>query len=145
MSSKLKGSLIILILILLGAFLVEVNHIDIRTYKVSKPVHQDTSFSKDNLKKYIKLIGIKHPDVVYAQAKLETGNFKSRVFRENNNLFGFIYKGKYLKFNNWLECCRYYKKWQTKYYKGGDYYIFLINIGYATDPNYNQKLKTCLN
>ena len=31
---------------------------------------------------------IKYPDIVYAQAILETGWFTSRLYLENNNLFG---------------------------------------------------------
>ena len=42
----------------------------------------------DSIKMLIAQMNIAHPDIVFAQAILETGNFKSDVFRENNNLFG---------------------------------------------------------
>ena len=85
---------------------------------------------------------IKHPQIVLKQVKLETGNLKcSKCSQDYNNLFGFFYKGAYLKFDTWEESVAYYKRWQDKYYKGGDYYQFLINIGYATDKNYINKLK----
>ena len=46
------------------------------------------SFSEDNLVEYLLELNIKFPDIVFSQARYETGNFKSLVFRENNNLFG---------------------------------------------------------
>lgn len=48
-------------------------------------------FSEENLKKYIEVKGIKHPEIVYAQAVLETGKFSSTIFKENHNLFGMKY------------------------------------------------------
>ena len=36
----------------------------------------------------------------------------------------------------------YYKTWQNKYYKGGNYYTFLKNIGYATSQEYISKVKS---
>ncbi len=86
--------------------------------------------------------GIDHADVVLRQAILETGWFKcSSCSLGTNNLFGFLYKGRYLKFENWVESIKYYKWWQTQLYTGGDYYAFLKKVGYATAPNYIQYLK----
>ena len=46
------------------------------------------SFSKQALVEEIKCHKFKFPDIILAQAVLESGHFKSAVFRENNNLFG---------------------------------------------------------
>ena len=46
------------------------------------------SFTKETLIEEIKCHGFKYPDIVLAQAVLESGHFKSDVFKENNNLFG---------------------------------------------------------
>ena len=46
------------------------------------------SFTKKALIDEIKCHGFKYPDIVLAQAVLESGHFKSDVFKENNNLFG---------------------------------------------------------
>lgn len=46
------------------------------------------SFSKEALVEEIKCHGFKYPDIILAQAVLESGHFKSAVFKENNNLFG---------------------------------------------------------
>ena len=45
-------------------------------------------FSEVALLIYMKELGIKYPETVLSQARLETGNFTSDIFKENNNLFG---------------------------------------------------------
>lgn len=51
-------------------------------------------FSPTNLRLYLQEKKIKHIEIVYAQAILETGEFKSPIFKQNNNLFGMKYVGK---------------------------------------------------
>lgn len=46
------------------------------------------SFTKQALVDEIKCHRFKYPDIVLAQAVLESGHFKSAVFKANNNLFG---------------------------------------------------------
>ena len=92
----------------------------------------------------IKDKGIKHPEIVYAQYRLETGNGKSRAFREYNNAFGFIYKRKLMRFKSVEECVEYYKTWQSKRYVTGDYFEFLKKIGYAEEEGYIELLKKML-
>ena len=91
----------------------------------------------DELKKY----NVKHPEIVLAQAKLETGNFTSTLCKKHGNLFGLKRKGGYAKFNNWRESVKAYRDWVQYKYKGGDYYVFLKKIGYASDPKYIIKVK----
>jgi uncharacterized FlgJ-related protein len=45
-------------------------------------------FTPEKLKAYILELNIRFPYIVYAQAQLETGEFKSKIFKENNNIFG---------------------------------------------------------
>ena len=86
--------------------------------------------------------GIESPEIVLRQGILETMWFKcTNCSLKYNNLFGFIYKKKYMRFSNWVKCVEYYKKWQVQNYKGGDYYAFLKKIGFATSENYNKYLK----
>ena len=91
-----------------------------------------------NLYKEIIRNGILYPKIVLAQAILETGWFRSSVCRNKHNLFGLTNPrtGKYYEFNHWTESVRaYYTKVQYKY-KGGNYLLWLDEIGYAEEPDY---------
>lgn len=87
--------------------------------------------------------GIKYPKIVTAQAILESGNFKSRVFQKYNNPFGLYNSCKkdYYKFNHWTDAILAYQTMIEYKYKEGDYYKFLKDIGYAEDSNYIRKVK----
>ena len=45
-------------------------------------------FSEKALVTLMKELKIKYPEVALSQARLETGNFTSAIFKENHNLFG---------------------------------------------------------
>lgn len=103
---------------------------------------------KEGLEEALSYYGLKHKDIVYAQAILETGNFKSKVCKENNNLFG-LYNSKkkrYCKFKHWAESVVAYKEWiQKKYQPPNNYYTFLENINYAEEKEYTRLLKEIVN
>lgn len=117
--------------------------------KQAIPINGKQAFSKSkqshlpeltipNLYQEIIRNGIQHPRIVLAQAILETGWFRSPLCRNRHNLFGLTNPktGKYYEFNHWTESVRaYYTKVQYKY-KGGNYLLWLRNIGYAEDPRY---------
>lgn len=97
----------------------------------------------DNVKAEIEMLGIQHSDIVLRQVVAETGWLKCKnCSLKFNNIFGFATNNGYLKFEHWTEAVAYYKRWQDKYYKGGDYYQFLIDIHYATGQNYINFLKS---
>ena len=85
--------------------------------------------------------GLPHAEVVLAQARLETGNFKSKVCRERHNIFGIRQGRSYKRYARWQDCVTDYKRRISSRYKGGDYYQFLMRIGYAEDKAYIRKLK----
>jgi uncharacterized FlgJ-related protein len=95
---------------------------------------------------------IKYPTIVLRQAIWESGWFKCmNCCRDFNNLFGFRVNSAvtktnpqgYVKFKHWKESVVYYKWWQDEMYEGGDYYQFLINVGYAANgENYIKALKS---
>lgn len=112
-------------------------------------------FNEEKLISYLKSIRIKFPYIVLAQAKLETGNYNSFIFKNNNNLFGMrqplvrvtISLGSklgYATYNSWRESVLDYALYSTRYIKDisseEDYYKFLGDV-YAEDPNYVSKLK----
>lgn len=112
---------------------------------------QPDFFSKspqEGLMEALEYYGVKHPQIVYAQAVLETGHFKSDLCLNGNNLFG-LYNSKkhrYYTFDHWAESVVAYIKFvQYKYKPPDDYYEFLSRIGYAEDKDYIRKLRNITN
>ena len=97
--------------------------------------------------KELKKQDVKFPEIVLAQSLLETGWYKcTSSSRDVNNLFGLYNsrKKEYFPYDNWKESIGGYKRGiQYKYFKKDyqDYYQFLNDIGYASDPQYTTKLK----
>jgi len=113
-------------------------------------------FTSENLISYILEKEIKHPHIVYAQALVETGWFTSKIFKENNNLFGMRepakrettalgtrYKHAY--YSCWQESVDDYLLWQQMFKKTPidtekDYFK-LLHSRYAEDKKYVSVLK----
>ena len=109
-----------------------------KTDDITKSENHLPELTIPNLYKEIIRNGILYPKIVLAQAILETGWFRSSVCRNKHNLFGLTNPrtGKYYEFNHWTESVRaYYTKVQYKY-KGGNYLLWLDEIGYAEDQDY---------
>ena len=109
-----------------------------KTDDITKSGNNLPKLTIPNLYKEIIRTGILYPKIVLAQAILETGWFRSSVCLNKHNLFGLTNPrtGKYYEFNHWTESVRaYYTKVQYKY-KGGNYLLWLDEIGYAESPNY---------
>lgn len=79
--------------------------------------------------------------IVLAQARLETGNFKSDRCRRDHNLFGIKHGNRYARYSTWQDSIKDYKQRISSRYKGGDYLAFLKRIGYAKDPAYQDKVR----
>ena len=106
-------------------------------------VSPDMELNIANLAKVMEQYDIKFPKIVMAQCILETGYMSSHVCTEYNNLFGLRRPsdGSYYRFNRWEESVKAYRDYVQYKYKGGDYYAFLKNIGYASDPYYVLRVK----
>lgn len=113
---------------------------ELKTFQVNPYNHMADlpELTIPNLIAEIRKNNIKHPKIVLAQAILETGWFKSSVCRNKHNLFGLTNPrtGQYYEFNHWTESVKaYYTKVQYRY-KGGNYLLWLRDIGYAEDKGY---------
>lgn len=118
-----------------------------KTDDITKSENHLPELTIPNLYKEIIRNGILYPKIVLAQAILETGWFRSSVCRNKHNLFGLTNPrtGKYYEFNHWTESVRaYYTKVQYKY-KGGNYLLWLDEIGYAEDSDYVLVITKILN
>jgi flagellum-specific peptidoglycan hydrolase FlgJ len=97
------------------------------------------------------------PEIVLKQALIETGHFTSDMLWRNNNVFGMrlarVRETTAVKqmnyhayYDHWYDSVKDYKLLQEYYISRGrdlnNYYSFLREIGYATDPNYILKLKS---
>ena len=122
-------------------------------------IKQIDPFKVQELKDYLVELNVKFPDIVYAQARLESNGFKSRIFLENNNMFGMkqstrrssTNKGEqygHAYYDTWRESVLDYALWQCKYLSQittrAEYLEYLKN-NYAQDPNYYNKLIKIIN
>ena len=119
----------------------------------------ESRFSEEKLLILLKELNIKNYQVVYAQAVLETGHFKSKSFKEGNNLFGMkvakqrptTATGEYLghaKYNSWQESVYDYALYYSKYlskFSTQDSYLNYLKEHYAEDPTYINKLIKIIN
>ena len=84
---------------------------------------------------------VPHANIVLAQARLESGNFKSAFYRKTNNLFGLKKGRRYKEYPHWRKSVEDYRKLISSRYNGGSYYKFLERIGYAKNKDYIKLLK----
>lgn len=153
MKQKVFNVLISLVVGALGAIQVHSCSKEYKPPEIKVVLHIDNKdiqpdfFSKspqEGLMEALEYYEVKHPQIVYAQAVLETGHFKSNVCLNYNNLFG-LYDSKnkdYYKFNHWAESIVAYKEWiQKKYQPPNNYYAFLEEINYAEEKSYTILLK----
>jgi hypothetical protein len=112
-------------------------------------------FSPEKLKAYVLELNIRFPYIVYAQAQLETGEFKSKIFKENNNLFGMkvatrrptTNKGEdngHAFYDHWKESVVDYAFYSAQYLshiKSESEYFDYLSQSYAEDAQYVTKLR----
>jgi uncharacterized FlgJ-related protein len=119
-------------------------------------VIENQEFNPENLVNYIIEKQIKHPHIVYAQALIETGWFTSKIFKENNNLFGMKQPSKrvttalgtryrHAYYSDWKQSVDDYLLWQQMFKKTPietekDYFK-LLHSKYAEDKSYVNVLK----
>ncbi len=108
-----------------------------------REIMKDLEANVTNMLAVCEYYDVKHPRIVTAQAILESGNFKSELFKEYNNPFG-LYNSKkkdYFKFKHWTDAVAAYISMVEYRYTGGDYYRFLEELPYAQDSRYIDKVR----
>jgi hypothetical protein len=112
-------------------------------------------FSEESLIKLLRDCHIKYPHIVLAQAKLESGDFKSKIFKENNNLFGMKLarqrittalgeKNNHAYYRDWIDCLYDYGMYQNAIMcnvANESEYFKKLDERYAEDTTYISKLK----
>jgi uncharacterized FlgJ-related protein len=125
-------------------------------YKPQTDTVVNLQLNKANLWTTIQESGIKYPDIVYAQAILESGALKSKLVRINKNLFGMRKptkrkttaigkKSKYAVYINWQASVQDYKLWQDYLFRKKKMnraeYISYLQKRYSETPNYMSRVK----
>lgn len=111
-------------------------------------------FSEQALIVYLTELRIPHPHIVLAQARLETGNFTSTIFKESNNIFGMkrAYRRpstaigthrNHAKYNHWKDSVLDFALYKAYVAQNKDevQYMALLGNSYAEDPNYTRKVR----
>lgn len=118
-------------------------------------VKQADPFNKEQLASMLKELNVKFPHIVMAQSIIETGRWRSKVFLENNNLFGMkeanrrvsTSKGTQLNhayYNHWRESVYDYAFYQCRYLSNintEDEYYQYLDGSYAEAGDYIQVIK----
>jgi hypothetical protein len=144
---------ILVIAVLLSALLPAWN-LPTNTKKKKEPAK--VKFSSATLMRALIDSGVYFPEIVWAQSALETGNWKSSVFKFNHNLFG-MKKPRlrattamgslhgHAKYSGWLESVADFKLWQDHFKidsttTEAEYYALLKKI-YCPMPTYVKVVK----
>lgn len=116
---------------------------------------KDSLISDRLLYEYMQVMRIPHKEVVLMQAKIESANYSSGIFKRNNNLFGMKVprsrvtvaeagRNGYAEYQTWKESVNDYAFWQFSHnvteLSQEEYLQYLGKI-YAEDPNYVIKIR----
>ena len=112
-------------------------------------------FSEESFIEMLQELNVKYPYIVLAQARIESGRYSSRIFKENHNLFGMKQANRRINtaegtqyghafYQTWRESVYDYAFYQSRYLSSAtteEEYYYIINKSYAEDPKYISKLK----
>jgi len=153
------GTLICITLIISGYFLYKhgVNNSisNLSSAERITLINEKDSFSREKMIVMLHDLNIKFPWIPMAQSMIETGQWKSDIFLENNNLFGMREaksrittaigtNNNHAEYNSWRDSVYDYAFYQSRYLGNikseSEYYQYLA-ASYAEDPNYISKVK----
>lgn len=162
---KPKNKIYIAILVVLGLLFMLGWFTGTNNYIINKINHTtevtDTmlvhgeKFSEEALIRLLKDCHIKYPHIVLAQAKLESGDFKSKMFRQNFNMFGMKLarqrittalgeKSGHAYYRDWIDGVHDYGMYQSAIMCNVNNeveYFTKLDERYAEDTTYISKLK----
>lgn len=135
----MNRTIVLIIALLFGIFITSAPS------NISRNLYYEYEISDSILYDALIHYEVRYPKSVLAQAKLESGNYTSYVYKTKNNFLGLYNSRKkdYYEFEHWTQCIIAYKKLvEYKLKEGENYHDFLERIGYAEDPAYVDKVKT---
>lgn len=132
-----------------------VNHFVNKTEVTDTLVIHGEPFTEESLIRLLKDCNAKYPHIILAQAKLESANFKSKLFKQNFNVFGMKLarqrittalgeKDGYAYYRDWVDCIYDYCMWSqimTSNVSNENEYFNKLQEKYAEDTIYVSKLK----
>jgi uncharacterized FlgJ-related protein len=138
--------------------LLEHYEVKVLEYEVRDRINEikTKEFSISSLKEYINLVDPSLMGVPMRQFILETGWFKSELFKVYNNIAGMKYPYVrkttatgiamgYARYKHWTDSVDDYiywrDHWKSKGYETDNYYDFLNDINYSISPGYEKLLR----
>lgn len=118
--------------------------------------NEKNKFTKQKFVDELKRLNVKFPYIVMAQSIIETGHFRSKIFKENNNLFGMKQanlrintangtQNNHAYYDDWYQSVYDYAFYQCRYLGGinteEEYYLYL-GQNYAEASDYVEVIKT---
>lgn len=125
---------------------------------IVNPSNTNRQFTQEKMIQLMMDLNIKFPHIVMSQSIIETGHFQSKIFKENNNLFGMrqaqtrINTAKGTQYNHayydtWQESVYDYAFYQSRYLgniRTEEEYLNYLSRSYAEDPTYISKVKSLI-
>ena len=151
-----KGIGVVLVLsLIMGVTLAPVKKVYVNNTEEILIIKTNNEFNEQRLIEKIKELNLPYPHITLAQAKLETGDYTSKIFKENHNLFGMkearvrvnLAKGtqfSHAYYNTWEESVLDYALWYSSYArkcKSENELFQLLDNQYAEASYYVQSLK----
>ena len=156
---KISAILIIIALIISFLYGRYTKHDSLDKYEkeiiVINTIVEKTEFTEERFIDILKDLNVKFPHIVMAQSIVETGKWKSNIFKENNNLFGMKQarsrintaigtQNNHAFYDTWTESVYDYAFYQCRYLgtiKTDEEYFNYLSRSYAEDSNYVDILK----
>ena len=150
---KMAGGFLIIVLFVFGGIPL-LRHFEMER-EIKLIMANESKFTEEKLIDEIKSLHFPFPYIVMAQAIHESGNYSSKLFLENRNMFGMKCalsrittckgeQGGYALYNTWSDCVIDRALYSTTYLSNvkteDEYYNFLSQF-YAEDREYVNKLK----